>query len=177
MTMTRLAALAGLIVLGGCTPQAAETAAPVSDAAAVAPDAAAIAAEAAQKAEADKAAKIQVVKDFYEAAINEKDFDKASSFLGATYIQHNPGAKDGPEGLKAFLEFLKTSFPQSHSDIKHAYADGNFVILHVHSLREPNTRGRAIVDIFRLDENNKVIEHWDVVQDIPETPQNTNTMF
>jgi predicted SnoaL-like aldol condensation-catalyzing enzyme len=177
MTMTRLAALAGLIVLGGCTPQAAETPAPASDTAAVAPDAAAVAAEAAQKAEADKAAKIQVVKDFYDAAINQKDFDKASAFLGATYIQHNPTAADGPEGLKGFLTFLKTSFPQAHSEIKHAYADGNFVVLHVHSLREPNTLGRAIVDIFRLDENNKIVEHWDVVQDIPKEPKNTNTMF
>jgi predicted SnoaL-like aldol condensation-catalyzing enzyme len=145
--------------------------------AAAVPDAAAVAAEAAAKADADKSAKIQVVKDFYEAAINQKDFDKASAFLGATYIQHNPTAADGPEGLKAFLEFLKAKFPQAHSDIKHAYADGNFVVLHVHSLREPNTPGRAIVDIFRLDENNKVVEHWDVVQDIPAEPKNTNTMF
>lgn len=171
MKPIRLAALALPLAILACTP------APAPTVAAPTPDAAAIAAETAHKAETDKAAKIQIVKDFYDAAINQKDFDKASAFLGATYIQHNPGAKDGPEGLQGFLDFLKTSFPQSHSEIKHAYADGNFVVLHVHSLREPNTRGRAIIDIFRLDENNKVVEHWDVVQDIPETPQNTNTMF
>jgi predicted SnoaL-like aldol condensation-catalyzing enzyme len=170
----KAAALALVLGMGvtACSP-ASEAPAP----AAATPDPAAVAAEAAAKAEADKAAKIQVVKDFYDAAINQKDFDKASTFLGATYIQHNPGAQDGPEGLKGFLGFLKTSFPASHSEIKHAYADGNFVVLHVHSLREPNTLGRAIVDIFRLDENNKIVEHWDVVQDIPKEPKNTNTMF
>ncbi len=171
MKPIRLAALALPLAILACSP------APAPTAAALAPDAAAVAAEAAAKADADKAAKIQIVKDFYDAAINQKDFDKASAFLGATYIQHNPGAADGPEGLKGFLTFLKTSFPQSHSEIKHAYADGNFVVLHVHSLREPNTLGRAIIDIFRLDENNKVVEHWDVVQDIPAEPKNANTMF
>ena len=175
MRMPKLAAVAVLIALGACSPQG-ETPAPAA-APAAAPDPAAAAAEAQAKADAAKAEKIKLVSDFYDAAINQKDFEKASSFLGATYIQHNPTAQDGPEGLKGFLDFLKKQFPQAHSEIKHAYADGNFVILHVHSLREPNTRGRAIVDIFRLDENNKVVEHWDVVQDIPEKPANQNTMF
>jgi predicted SnoaL-like aldol condensation-catalyzing enzyme len=175
MSMPKLAAVAVLIALGACSPQS-ETAAPAA-APAAAPDPAVAAADAQAKAEADKAEKIRLVSEFYDAAINQKDFEKASAYLGATYIQHNPTAPDGPEGLKGFLEFLKTNAPQAHSEIKHAYADGNFVILHVHSLREPNTRGRAIVDIFRVDENNKVVEHWDVVQDIPEKPANQNTMF
>jgi predicted SnoaL-like aldol condensation-catalyzing enzyme len=54
--------------------------------------------------------------------------------------------------------------------------DGDYVILHVHAVREPGSRGNAIVDIFKL-ENGKVVEHWDVVQAIPETPANNNTMF
>jgi predicted SnoaL-like aldol condensation-catalyzing enzyme len=174
MSMPKLAAVAVLIALGACSPQS-ETAAPAP--AAAAPDPAVAAAEAQAKADAAKAEKIKLVSEFYDAAINQKDFEKASAYLGATYIQHNPTAQDGPEGLKGFLEFLKTKFPQAKSEIKHAYADGNIVILHVHSLREPNTLGRAIVDIFRLDENNKVVEHWDVVQDIPEKPANQNTMF
>jgi predicted SnoaL-like aldol condensation-catalyzing enzyme len=175
MSMPKLAAVAVLIALGACSPTSG-TATPVA-APAAAPDPAVAAAEAQAKAEAAKAEKIKLVSDFYDAAINQKDFEKASAYLGATYIQHNPTAQDGPEGLKGFLEFLKKQFPQAKSEIRHAYADGNFVILHVHSLREPNTRGRAIVDIFRLDENNKVVEHWDVVQDIPEKPANQNTMF
>ena len=56
------------------------------------------------------------------------------------------------------------------------FADGDFVILHCHSVREPGTPGRAVVDIFKL-ENGKVVEHWDVIQDIPDKPMNSNGMF
>src|SRR5258708_37644717 len=125
---------------------------------------------------ADLAANKQAVVAFYEAAINQKDFVAASQYLGPRYTQHNPGAKDGPEGLKGFLAFLREKFPQSHSDIKRVFADGDFVILHVHAVREPGTRGAAIVDIFKL-EDGKIVEHWDVRQDVPETPANNNGMF
>ena len=126
----------------------------------------------AQQQEANK----KIVVEFYDKAINQKDFDAASKYLGARYTQHNPNAADGPEGLKAFLQFLKEKFPSSHSEIKRVLADGDYVILHVHAVREPGTRGSAIVDIFKL-ENGKVVEHWDVVQPIPEKAANTNGMF
>ena len=113
---------------------------------------------------------------FYDAALNQKDFEKASQYLGSRYTQHNPGAADGPEGLKAFLAFLREKSPNNHSEIKRIFADGDYVIVHVHAVREPGTRGNAIIDIFKL-ENGKVVEHWDVVQPIPETAQNTNGMF
>ena len=108
--------------------------------------------------------------------LNKKDFDAAAKFFGPHYIQHNPTAPDGIEGFKAFLGFLREKFPDSRSEIKRAFADGDYVILHVHSVREKGTRGRAIVDIFRL-ENGKIVEHWDVVQEIPEKAANTNGMF
>ena len=126
----------------------------------------------AQQQEANKKA----VVEFYEKAINEKDFEAASKYMGARYTQHNPNAADGPEGLKAFLLFLKEKFPASRSEIKHVFADGDYVILHVHAVRETGARGSAIVDIFKL-ENGKVVEHWDVVQPIPEKAANTNGMF
>ena len=116
------------------------------------------------------------VMEFYDKALNAKDFDAASKYLGDRYTQHNPTAKDGAEGLKGFITFLKEKFPKSHSEIKQAFADGDYVILHVHSVREPGTRGNAIIDIFKL-EKGKVVEHWDAVQPIPETAANTNTMF
>jgi predicted SnoaL-like aldol condensation-catalyzing enzyme len=118
----------------------------------------------------------KMVVEFYEKAINEKDFDAASKYLGSRYTQHNPGAVDGPEGLKGFLQFLKKSFPNSRTEIKRVFADGDYVILHAHSVREPGTLGRAVMDIFKV-ENGRIVEHWDVVQDIPETPMNPNGMF
>jgi predicted SnoaL-like aldol condensation-catalyzing enzyme len=118
----------------------------------------------------------KLVREFYEKALNDKDFAAASQYLGPKYIQHNPRAADGAEGLKGFLEFLKGKFPQSRSEIKRIFADGDHVILHVHAVREPGTRGQAIIDIFRV-ENGKIVEHWDVVQDVPEESLNSNTMF
>ena len=118
----------------------------------------------------------KAVVEFYDKAINQKDFEAASKYLGSHYTQHNPNAADGPEGLKAFLGFLKEKFPASRSEIKRVLADGDYVILHVHAVREPGTRGNAIIDIFKL-ENGKIVEHWDVVQPIPEKAANTNGMF
>ena len=132
---------------------------------------AAHAADAAQM-EANKKAAME----FYDTAINKKDFEAASKYFGPKYIQHNPGAPDGIEGFKGFVNFLKEKFPNSHSEIKKVFAEGDFVILHVHAVREPGTRGRAIVDIFRL-ENGKIVEHWDVAQDIPEKMPHNNGMF
>lgn len=118
----------------------------------------------------------EVVKKFYGLVINKKDFDSAKQYLGKHYTQHNPLAADGPEGLKAFIEFLKTNFPDARSEIKRIFAEGDYVILHVHSIRPPNMRGRAIIEIFRM-ENGKIDEHWDVIQEIPETSANPNGMF
>jgi predicted SnoaL-like aldol condensation-catalyzing enzyme len=126
----------------------------------------------AQQMEANK----QAAAEFYDKAINQKDFDAASKYLGPRYVQHNPRAADGPEGLKAFLGFLREKFPSYHSEIKRTFADGDYVILHVHNVPVPGARGRAIVDIFKF-EDGKIVEHWDVAQEIPENPANNNGIF
>lgn len=127
-------------------------------------------------AHADPEANKKVVLDFYEKGLNQKDFDAAAKHFGPKYIQHNPTAPDGIEGFKAFIAFRKDKFPNAKSEIKRAFAEGDYVILHVHGVREPGERGVAIVDIFRL-ENGKIVEHWDVVQPIPEKAANDNGMF
>lgn len=114
---------------------------------------------------------------FYDAALNKKDFEAAKKYFGAGYKQHNPNAADGPEGLKAFIAFIKDKFPNNKSEFKRVFADGDYVIVHVHAVREPGTRGFAIIDIFRLDGKGKIVEHWDVVQAIPEKAANENGMF
>lgn len=118
----------------------------------------------------------QKVIEFYDKAINQKDFAAASLYLGSRYVQHNPTAADGPEGLKAFIQFLNDNYPNAHSEIKQIFAEGDYVVLHVYSIREPGTRGQAIFDLFKL-ENGKIVEHWDTIQDIPEKSANSNGMF
>ena len=131
----------------------------------------------AQKMERNK----KNVVEFYNAVLNEKNFDKAATYVGATYIQHNPVGADGLDGIKGFIGFLKAKFPNNKSEIKRVFADGNYVIVHVHAVRNPGTdeRGNAIFDLFRLDDNGKVLEHWDAVQPIPDPEKalNKNGMF
>lgn len=125
---------------------------------------------------ADLEANKKIVVDFYEKGLNQKDYDAAAKYFGPRYIQHNPGAANGPEGFKRLVTFLKEKFPNSRNEIKRVIAEGDLVVLHVHSKRDAADRGRAIVDIFKV-ENGKIVEHWDVIQDVPEKSANDNTMF
>jgi predicted SnoaL-like aldol condensation-catalyzing enzyme len=121
----------------------------------------------------------QLVLDFYEAALNEKNAEKARKFLGGKYIQHNSHVLDGPEGFMRFIKFRRERFPDGRNEVKMVIADGDIVALHVHSVLVPGTPGRNLVDIFRV-EDNKVVEHWDVIQEISQElfpPINDNGLF
>jgi predicted SnoaL-like aldol condensation-catalyzing enzyme len=122
--------------------------------------------------EANKA----LVQAFYQKALNERDADVADSFLGDTYKQHNPMIEDDRAGLRKYLDWIRENFPQAKSEVVSVFAEGDVVILHVHRVRTPGTRGDAIVDIFRVAEG-KIVEHWDVIQPIPESAVNGNAMF
>ncbi len=124
------------------------------------------------KLEANK----KTVMAFYEAGPNKKDFDAASKFIGERYVQHNPLVADGLDGFKAFLSFLNETFPKLRGEIKRVFAEGDYVILHAHGVRVPGQRGSAIVDIFKL-EDGKIVEHWDVIQPIPQNAVNQSGMF
>jgi predicted SnoaL-like aldol condensation-catalyzing enzyme len=120
-----------------------------------------------------------IVLAFYDAALNAKDVEKAKLYLGDTYIQHNPHVPDGPEGLFRFIRFRRERYPSARNEVKRVIAEGDLVALHVHSAVVPGSPGRQIVDIFRV-EDDKVVEHWDVIQAIPEElfpPINDNGLF
>jgi predicted SnoaL-like aldol condensation-catalyzing enzyme len=116
-----------------------------------------------------------LVSEFYELALNQRNFDRASKYLGE-YKQHNPLIEDGAEGLKKYLRWIDDNYPESHSRVFRVFADGDTVILHVHRIRTPGTRGDAIVDLFRVQEG-KITEHWDVIQPVPESTASGNNMF
>jgi predicted SnoaL-like aldol condensation-catalyzing enzyme len=126
----------------------------------------------------DKSSKNKnLIINFYNLAINNhKPAEAAARYIGDQYIQHNPLIGDGKEAFIDFFEDRFKKYPNFHGEIKRIMSDGNLVILHVHSKPEPTSRGRAIVDIFRID-NDKIVEHWDVIQEIPETSANNNGMF
>jgi predicted SnoaL-like aldol condensation-catalyzing enzyme len=113
---------------------------------------------------------------FYDKVLIPMDFKDAMRFFGATYTQHDPLATDGPEGLRQFLDTARVATPHATTLIKRVFVDGDFVIVHVHVTPEPGTPGLAVVDIFRLEQG-KIVEHWDVIQPVPQTALNPNSMF
>ena len=118
----------------------------------------------------------QLVLEFYDAMIGRKDFEAGRRYMGATYTQHAPYAEDGPEGLRKFITSFRDNFPHHRYQIKRVIAEGDFVMLLVHGTGGPSPHGEAVVDIFRI-EDGKVVEHWDIIQPIPETFDNPNGMF
>jgi predicted SnoaL-like aldol condensation-catalyzing enzyme len=115
---------------------------------------------------------------YYERAFNDHEpEDAVERYLGAEYIQHNPMAPDGADAFIGFVRSYVGQFPQLSIDIKRAIAEGDLVMTHGLLKTSPEDRGTAAADIFRLDENAKIVEHWDVLQPVPETSANDNTMF
>jgi predicted SnoaL-like aldol condensation-catalyzing enzyme len=114
---------------------------------------------------------------YFEKAINDFDTSAAISLYGGKhYKQHNPLIEDDWAGLTKFVAWLRETHPMSRLHIKRAFADGDLVVLHSEWIRTPGTPGEAVVDIVRFEQG-KIVEHWDVVQPIPENPKNDNTMF
>jgi predicted SnoaL-like aldol condensation-catalyzing enzyme len=117
------------------------------------------------------------VREFYDLAFNQREPEAAvAKYLGATYRQHNPMAGDGPEPLIGFVKWITGANPGLRFEFKRFIAEGDLVVVHSHLRPSPDAHGTAVMDIFRL-ENGRIVEHWDVLQEVPATAQNQNTMF
>lgn len=119
----------------------------------------------------------QVATRFMTEFYLEKDVRKAfETWVDPGYVQHNPMAATGREAAIAFLEPFFAGHPDIRYSIARVIADGNLVAIHSHGVFSPGDRGIAVVDILRI-EGCKVMEHWDVVQAVPEKAANSNGMF
>lgn len=119
----------------------------------------------------------EVVTQFMGKFYTEKKVREAfETWVVPGYIQHNPLAPNGRDAAIQFLEPFFAQNPEVHYSIKRIIADGNLVAVHSQGHFTANDRGMAVVDILRV-ENCKVVEHWDVIQAVPEKPANDNTMF
>jgi predicted SnoaL-like aldol condensation-catalyzing enzyme len=117
-----------------------------------------------------------VVLDYYRTAFAGDPERAVREHFGPVYIQHNPQAADGPDAFIAFVHWLRSENPDLTLDIKRAIAEGDLVATHSHLMLKPGEPGRALADFFRL-EDGKVVEHWDVIQEVPEESANANSMF
>lgn len=114
---------------------------------------------------------------FYQKALFEGDVDTAVRLYGGnSYTQHTPFAANGFDGLRNYVAWIVKHYPNAHGEIKRVFADGEFVLLHCHWAGFFGKNGDAVVDIFRL-EGAKIVEHWDVIQAIPDSSLNENSMF
>ena len=131
----------------------------------------------AQAEAATPAENTAVVKGFLDMVFNQHNVPQAfKQYVGATYTQHNPYVPDGISGALKGLGGMVAKNPQMHIYIKRTIAEGDLVMDHNLTVDKPGDLGEAIMDIFRLVDG-KIVEHWDVVQPVPATAANKNTMF
>lgn len=121
-------------------------------------------------------ANLRLIRAVYEQVLNPIDSSRVDDYFRPDYIQHSPLARTGSGGLKEFLDWARAHSPEAVHHVKRVFADGDFVIAHVHVIIHPGERGLAVIDIFRI-EDGLVAEHWDAAQPVPDQSNNTNGMF
>lgn len=117
----------------------------------------------------------KIVLDFYQQMFGDKDLSAVDKYIAPEYIQHNPNVADGSAAFKKAAEGWFKGASKTKIDVQHIAAEGDLVFLHIKNTN-PDGSLKSTIDIFRL-KNGKIVEHWDVHQDVPKESANEHPMF
>ncbi|UWU26046.1 ester cyclase (plasmid) [Rhizobium sp. CB3060] len=118
----------------------------------------------------------EIVVHFYDQLFTHGNLEVINQYIGNEYINHNPNGGDGAESLRGFIKYFKSAHPNMTHTVHRVLAEDDLVLLHSHAILEPGTAGQAVIDIYRVLDG-KIVEHWDVIQPVPETTVSGNDMF
>ena len=113
---------------------------------------------------------------FYKMAYEGNPKKAIENYIGKEYIQHNPDVADGTQGFSDYFERMQEEYPDKSIEFVRCIGEGNIVALHTHQTWPENDQ-YVTMDFFRFDEEGKICEHWDSIQQIPESSANPNTMY
>lgn len=114
--------------------------------------------------------------EFYKMAYEGNPKKATDLYVGSEYIQHNPLVGDGIQALIDYFDKMAKEYPNKSIEFVRAIAEGELVALHTHQIW-PDNDEYVTMDFFRFDEQGKIIEHWDSMQQIPKISANDNTMY
>ena len=113
---------------------------------------------------------------FYKMAYEANPSKAIELYIGNEYIQHNPAVANGTKGFVEYFEKMQQEYPEKSIEFVRCIAEGELVSLHTHQIW-PGNDEYVTMDFFRFDENGKICENWDAIQQIPKTSANKNTMY